>query len=82
VRGQSEPIRGEGQPGDTRELLQNFFDAVREGDPKRVYCGMDNGVAASLVGLLIRKAMDEKRRVTLDELLRDDKEMPPLPPAS
>jgi hypothetical protein len=43
---------------------------------------MDNGVAASLVGLLIRKAMDEKRRVTLDELLRDDKEMPPLPPAS
>jgi len=82
LRGQSEPIRGEGQPGDTRELLQNFFDAVREGDPQRVYCGMDNGVAASLVGLLIRKAMDEKRRVTMDELLRDDKEMPPLPPAS
>lgn len=78
LRNQKEPIRGEGPSGDIREHLQNFFDAVRAGDPNIVYCGIENGTAASYVGLMIRKSLDEKRRVTFEEMLKDDKELPPL----
>lgn len=81
LHGQSEPVRGEGPGGDTPEHLQNFFDAVRAGDPKLAYCGIENGIAASYVGLLIRKSLDEKRRVTFEEMVNDDQPLPPLPPA-
>jgi len=77
---QGERIVGEGPAGDTREHLRNFFDAVRARNPKMVYCGLENGVAASYVGLLIRKSLDEGRRVTFEEMMADDKEMSPLPP--
>jgi len=76
--GQQERIRGEGPGGDTKEHLQNFFDAVRAGNPKMVNCGIENGAAASYVGLLIRKSLDEKRRVTFEEMIEDKGEMPPL----
>lgn len=81
LRGQKEPLKGEGPGGDTREHLRNFFDAVRAGEPKMVYCGIENGVAASYVGLLIRKSLDEKRRVTFEEMLNDPQDLPPLPAA-
>jgi predicted dehydrogenase len=81
LHGQQNPVSGEGPGGDTPEHLQNFFDAVRAGDPHKVYCGIDNGTAASYVGLLIRKSLDEKRRVTFEEMLQDNQTLPPLPPA-
>jgi hypothetical protein len=80
LREKGERISGEGQPGDTLEHLQNFFDAVRAGDPIMVYCGVDNGVAASYVGLLIRLSLDRKRQVTFDELMQLDDGWSPLVP--
>jgi hypothetical protein len=81
LHGQQNPISGEGPGGDTPEHLQNFFDAVRAGDPNLTYCGIDNGTAASYMGLLIRKSLDEKRRVTFEEMFQDNQTLPPLPPA-
>lgn len=78
LRGQQQPIRGEGPGGDTREHMQNFFDAVKARDPKTVYAGIENGIAASYVGLMIRKSLDEGRRVTFEEMLQDREELPPL----
>lgn len=77
LRGQPS-IRGEGQGGDTREHMQNFFDAVRALNPKMVYAGIENGIAASYVGLMIRKSLDEGRRITFEEMLQDKGELPPL----
>ncbi len=80
LRDKGERITGQGQPGDTLEHLQNFFDAVRAGDPNMVYCGIDNGVAASYVGLLIRLSLDKGRKVTFDELMQLDDGWSPLVP--
>ena len=80
LREKGERITGEGQPGDTLEHLQNFFEAVRAGDPNMVYCGVDNGVAASYVGLLIRLSLDRKRQVTFGELMQLDDGWSPLVP--
>ncbi|MFA0742644.1 MAG: hypothetical protein DFNUSKGM_002771 [Candidatus Fervidibacter sacchari] len=80
LREKGERITGEGQPGDTLEHLQNFFEAVRAGDPNMVYCGVDNGVASSYVGLLIRLSLDRKRQVTFDELMQLDDGWSPLVP--
>jgi len=79
LQGRQEPVSGQGPGGDTPEHLQNFFEAVRAGDPQMAYCGVDNGTAASYVGLLIRKSLDEKRPVTLQEMLADNQDLPPLP---
>lgn len=81
LRKTGERIYGQGEPGDTRELLRNFFDAVHAGDPKAVYCGIENGAAASYVGLMIRKSLYERRRVTFKEMIQDNKTLPPLPPS-
>jgi len=80
LREKGERISGEGQPGDTLEHLQNFFDAVRVGDANMVHCGIENGVAASYVGLLIRLSLDRKRQVTFDELMQLDDGWSPLVP--
>jgi myo-inositol 2-dehydrogenase / D-chiro-inositol 1-dehydrogenase len=80
LREKGERVSGEGQPGDTLEHLQNFFEAVRANDPNMVYCGIDNGVAASYVGLLIRLSLDRKRQVTFDELMQLDDGWSPLVP--
>uniref|UniRef100_UPI0040492CFD Gfo/Idh/MocA family protein n=1 Tax=Candidatus Fervidibacter sp. TaxID=3100871 RepID=UPI0040492CFD len=80
LREKGERISGQGQPGDTLEHLSNFFDAVRKGDPNAVYCGVDNGVAASYIGLLIRLSLDKKQRVTFDELMQLDDGWSPLVP--
>ncbi len=80
LRERGERIAGQGQPGDTLEHLQNFFDAVRAGDPNKVYCGIDNGAAASYVGLLIRLSLDRGCEVTFDELMQLDDGWSPLVP--
>ncbi|MCS7191597.1 MAG: Gfo/Idh/MocA family oxidoreductase [Armatimonadetes bacterium] len=80
LRDKGERIYGQGQPGDTFEHLQNFFEAVRAGDPKAVYCGVENGVAASYVGLLIRLSIDKGRRVTFEDLMQLDDGWSPLVP--
>ncbi len=74
-----EPIQGQGAVGDTPEHLRNFFEAVRAKKPEAVNCGFDNGIAASYIGLIIRKALDEKRRVTFEELVKDQQPFSPLP---
>jgi myo-inositol 2-dehydrogenase/D-chiro-inositol 1-dehydrogenase len=79
--GKKEPWKSEAPNGDTREHLRNFFDSVRAGKPDMVNCGIGNGAAASYVGLLIRKSLDEKRRVTFEEMLDDTLDLPPLPAA-
>ena len=81
LQGEKDPRPGEGAGGDTAEHLRNFFDAVRANDPKAVNCGIENGLQASYVGLMIRKSLDEKRKVTFEEMLEDGTPMPEPPEA-
>jgi myo-inositol 2-dehydrogenase/D-chiro-inositol 1-dehydrogenase len=78
--GGSDRINGEGPEGDTREHMMNFFECVRAGNPAKANCGIANGTAGSIIGLLIRQSLEEKREVTLEETLRDTRK-PPVPPA-
>ncbi|MFQ6096225.1 MAG: Gfo/Idh/MocA family protein [Armatimonadota bacterium] len=80
-RTEKEKRPGRGPGGDTREHLRNFLDAVHAGKPGAVYCGIENGVAASYVGLLIRRSMWKRRKVTFEELLNDRQDLPPVPSA-
>ena len=70
-------INGEGPEGDTREHLANFFDAVRAGDPGKAYCGIENGIGASYIGLMIRTSLEKGAKATFDEMLADGR-TPPL----
>jgi len=79
-RGGQARIPGRGPGGDTREHMKNFFDAVRANDPSKIHCGIENGVAATYIGLVIRQSLEQKRKVTLQEALRDTRR-PPVPPA-
>lgn len=78
--GGSARINGEGPGGDTREHFLNFFESVRAGSPETANCGIANGTGGSIIGLLIRQSLEEKRVVTLEETLRDTRK-PPVPPA-
>jgi len=73
-------IDGKGGAGDTREHLENFFDCVRAGTPEKTHCGIENGTAASYIGLMIRQSLEAGRPVTLEETLKDTR-MPPVPKA-
>jgi hypothetical protein len=42
-------------------------------------CGLAHGTAASYVGLMIRKSLDEKRIVTFDEMMDDPSPLPSVP---
>ncbi len=53
---------------DTRLSVESFFECVRNG--KKPLSGVRNGRDAVLVGLLVRKAVDARRIVTWDEVLR------------
>lgn len=46
--------------------MKAFLDAVRDGT--QPISGITNGRQATLTGLLVRKAVDEKRRVTMSEI--------------
>ncbi len=78
--GGSARVEGEGPGGDTRDHFLNFFECVRAGTPEKANCGIANGRAGSIIGLLIRQSLEEKREVTLDEALRDTRK-PPVPAA-
>jgi hypothetical protein len=51
----------------TIDALQSFFECVRTGQAPVV--GAKEGRDATLVGLLVRKAVYEKRVVTMNEIL-------------
>ena len=78
--GGSARVEGEGAGGDTREHLMNFFESVRAGAPEEANCGIANGTGASIIGLMIRQSIEEKRAVTLEDALSDTRR-PPVPPA-
>ncbi len=56
------------QGDDTEFALQAFLTSVREGKPS--VGPVEYGRNASLLGLLVRKAVDERRLVTWEEMLR------------
>ncbi len=70
-------INGEGPGGDTKEHIANFFDAVRAGDPSKTFCGVENGIGASYIGMLIRASLEKGgAKVTLEEMLKDTRTPP------
>jgi len=62
-----EPLR-QFKGDDTEEALRCFVESIREGKPARA--PVSNGRNASLVALMVRKAVDERRVVTWKEMLR------------
>jgi len=56
------------EPNHTTVSVEHFFECVREGKPP--LSGVENGVAATLTGLLVRKAVYEHRRVEMEEILQ------------
>lgn len=60
-------LEGTDRRDSTLFALQSFFDCVRTGQPPAV--GAKEGRDATLVGLLVRKAVYEKRVVTMHEIL-------------
>lgn len=73
-------VKGQGGEGDTFEHLGNFFKCVREGTPDKVNAGMANGVGSTLIGLMIRQSIEQKKGVTVEETLADTRK-PPVPAA-
>ncbi len=73
-------VEGKGQGGDTRDHFLNFFESVRAGAPEKANCGIANGTGASIIGLMIRQSLEEKRLVTIEDALSDTRK-PPVPPA-
>lgn len=73
-------VEGGGPGGDTRDHLMNLFESVRAGAPEKANCGVANGTGASIIGLMIRQSIEEKRLVTLEDALSDTRK-PPVPPA-
>ncbi len=69
-------VKGEGGTGDTFEHLGNFFKCVREGTPDKVNSGLANGVGSSIIGLMIRQSIEQKKPVTLEETLADTRKSP------
>ncbi len=58
-----------GVQADTRMALQNFLSAARQvGEPVEAPVTLAEARDATLTGLLVRKAVDEQRVVTLDEI--------------
>lgn len=57
-----------GAQADTRFALQAFLDAVRGGESASSPLTLAEARDATLTGLLVRKAVDERRVVTLDEI--------------
>ncbi len=53
---------------DTLEALKTFFDCAKAG--QQPPSGVHNGRDASLVGLLVQKAVDERRVVTMAEVVK------------
>ena len=57
-----------GNQADTRLALSAFLDAVHAGQPVPPPLTLVEARDATLTGLLVRKAVDERRVVTMDEI--------------
>jgi predicted dehydrogenase len=57
-----------GPQPDTRLALESFLAAVRAGEPVEPPITLAEARAATLVGLLVRKAVDERRVVSISEI--------------
>jgi predicted dehydrogenase len=57
-----------GNQADTRLALQAYLDAVRSEEPDAPPLSLAEARDATLTGLLVRKAVDERRVVTMDEI--------------
>ena len=88
-RGRPRQTLHPGNQADTRLALQAFLDAVRHhdrdrgGEPVPPPLTLVEARDATLTGLLVRKAVDERRVVTLDEIRADaawEARSLPLPP--
>ena len=64
---QTRQVEAQDRRDSTLHALEGFFDCVRTGQPPVV--GANEGREATLVGLLIRKAVYEQRVVTMPEIL-------------
>src|SRR5262249_51404609 len=60
-----------GTQADTRLALQSFLDAARASEPAPPPLTLAEARDATLTGLLVRRAVDERRVVTLDEIRGD-----------
>jgi len=58
------------EPDMTAASVRHFFDCIREGHHPA--SSLDNGIEATLTGLLVRRAVDERRPVTMEELLAEE----------
>jgi myo-inositol 2-dehydrogenase/D-chiro-inositol 1-dehydrogenase len=58
----------ERQPDATGRAIANFFECIATG--ARPASSLREGIDATLAGLLVRKAVDERRRVTMEEILQ------------
>ena len=59
------------QPGpqaDTRMALEAFLASIRSDSPMAPPMSLAEARAATQIGLLVRKAVDEQRVITLDEI--------------
>jgi predicted dehydrogenase len=58
---------GRREPSATDLAVRHFFACVRGG--RKPASGIDNAAAATLTGLLVRRAVDERRTVEMEEIL-------------
>jgi predicted dehydrogenase len=58
-----------GPQADTRMALESFLGAVRADNPQPPPITLIDARAATLIGLLARKAVDEQRVVSIDEMM-------------
>ncbi len=56
------------EPGHTEVALQEFLNSIRTGSPS--VSGVETGRMATYTALLVRKAVDERRRITMDEFMK------------
>jgi predicted dehydrogenase len=72
-RGRSRLSIHPGNLPDTRHALLAFLDAIRAGAPTPPPVSLAEARDATLTGLLVRKAVDERRLVTLEEILNESR---------
>jgi predicted dehydrogenase len=68
-RGRPRLVLPASSQSDTQLALQAFLDAIRAEEPPPPPVTLAEARAATLTGLLVRKAVDERRVVTLDEIV-------------
>jgi predicted dehydrogenase len=69
-KGRPRQVLGRANTPDTRLALLAFFDAVRAEVPLEPPVSLEEARDATLIGLLVRRAVDEGRVVSMDEVRR------------